>query len=155
MENEKIRGILPLFYLALGSIVLYLCISYIGSIAAYSISESYTHGLGTTNSFDTTGHWIGFTITLIVGILLILSYYGFIHSSKYPRFTGIVGCGVLMLGFSYYICYYASVYEESFVAVAPLLIAAKLGQVFLLIASIILFIATLIYWKKLGCTTGK
>lgn len=139
------------FYLALGSISLYLCISFIGSIASYLISESelYTHGLAAENSFDATVYWIGFIITLIAGTLLVLSYHGFIHSRKYPRFTGVVGCVVLILGFFYYVYYFITVYEEGFGSAAPILITSRLGQVSLSVTSVILLVLTLIYWKKL------
>ena len=151
MDDKKIMRRLPLFYLALGSISLYLCINFIGSIASYLISESelYTHGLATENSFDTTGYWIGFIITLIASILLILSYYGFTHQRKYPRFTGIVGCMMLIMTFFHCVYYSITVYEEYFGLVAPILLTSRLGQVSLSAASVILLVLTMIYWKKL------
>jgi hypothetical protein len=149
MDDNKIRRIIYSSYLALGSIALYLCVSYIGTICANYLAESSNKGIGPVDPFNATGYWIGFIISLIAGILLILSYRGFMHSRKYPRFTGIIGCVTLVLGFSYVVCKFISVYGGIYLEATAVSIAANLGGISLSIASVILLVITLIFWKKL------
>lgn len=152
MDNEKIVGMVSALYLALGSISLYLCISFIGFIAYYYLPfKTVTPGnTSVTYVFNLTGYELVIIITLVVGILLILSYHGFLHSRRYPRFTGIFGCGVLVTSFLYYAYDFIAVGREYLGVAPPSYIVAKVGQLSLGIASIILLVLTLIYWKKLA-----
>lgn len=83
---------------------------------------------------------IFFITSLIAGILLIISYYGFLHSKKY-QFTGIVGC----ISFIVYFVY-SSDYTLYIDFKHPLLYISITST---LIASIILLVLSLVFWRKL------
>lgn len=83
---------------------------------------------------------IFFIISLIAGILLIISYYGFLHFKKY-QFTGIVGC----ISFIVYFVY-SSDYTLYIDFKHPLMYISITST---MIATIILLMLSLVFWRKL------
>jgi len=83
---------------------------------------------------------IFFIISLIAGILLIISYYGFLHSKKY-QFTGIVGCISFVVYFIYSSDYTLYIDLEH-----PLRLISITST---MIATIILLVLSLVFWRKL------
>jgi len=123
---DKKRNIIQSFYLALGSIALFLAFRYFMA-----------------SSMDLFGYYVSYLIYSFLlfptSILLILTYHGFIYSKKYPKFTGIVG-GILLLIFCvYYILDNLGLEYLEY----------KIAEICLLIADIVLLISTIIFWKKL------
>ena len=127
------KKIIHAAYLALGSIALYISIGSFGS----------TIYVWTEYSGDLK-YVINFMLTLIAGMLLIVTYHGFLHAKMYSRFTGIGGC-IFLVG---YHGYNWMDFIES-MEISPVLIFTKIPWLSTLITSFILLIVTLIFWKKL------
>jgi len=127
-------------YLALGSIALYLSLSRLVNYiwASNRISSVFKDEL--------LSHTLpSFTFAFVAGILMILTYYGLLHLKKYPRYTGITGCFFFVLHDVNY--FFQSFDFRSFEMEYLIVLMPKLLT---MIASIILLILTLIYWKKLS-----
>ena len=152
MDNKKILRRISFFYLALGSITLYVSISYIGFIVYYYLPHNVSSSskTGITYVINIMGYWSTFVIMFMAGTLLVLSCYGFVNSKKYARFTGLLGCGTLTLTFLYSVYNFGIKWVEYFNFAPPIYIATKVGQASLGIASIVLLFLTLFFWKKLA-----
>ena len=122
-------------YLALGSIALYLSLSRL-------VNYIWTSNYISVMSKDEILSYIltSFIFAFVAGILMIMTYYGLLHLKKYPKYTGIIGCFFFVL---HDINYFFQQFEmEYLIMLTPKLLT--------MIASIILLILTLIYWKKLA-----
>ena len=137
---DKKLIIIQSFYLALGSISLYLFLDYLITLVYYSSFEWY-------DTYDVAPIQIYIILTLLAGIFLIFAYYGFLHQKKrlYPRFTGVVGCGLFFANLLYTI--YETVTGEYFVLGEQWLVI--LLPCILLVLSMIFLFATLICWERL------
>jgi len=122
-------------YLALGSIALYLSLTRLGwyMYVSKNISETLLDNL-------VTELLPSFIIALVAGILMIITYYGFLHSKKYPRYTGTVGC-------FFFVLYHSIAYIRNGAMQYPFI---NMSRILALIAGTILLILTLIFWKKLA-----
>lgn len=122
-------------YLALGSVALYLSLTHLGSYmwASKNISETLLAEV-------VTELLTSFIIALVAGILMIITYYGFLHSKKYPRYTGMGGC-------FFFVLYYSIDYIRHGEMQYPFL---NMSRLLALIVGIILLILTLLFWKKLS-----
>lgn len=122
-------------YLALGSIALYLSLS---RLVSYIWTSNYVSVIPKDEILSYT--LTSFIFSFVAGIFMIITYYGLLHLKKYPIYTGIVGCFFFIL---HDINYFFQQFEmEYLIVLTPKLLT--------MIASIILLILTLIYWKKLS-----
>ena len=125
-------------YLALGGIAIYVAI---GNIGGYALL-SQLYNLDVEKNIE---YLITITTTLVAGILLIITYHGFLHARTYPKLTGLSGCAILLI----YPIYW---YVDSINSVGSdyEFIYYNFSILSIMIASIILLILTLVYWKKLS-----
>lgn len=117
-------------YLALGSIALYLSLSL---LVGYIWNSNYL-------SVMQQDKLLSSIFAFVAGILMIITYYGLLNLKKYPKYTGIIGCFFFILHDVNYFFRYFKI--EYLIFLTPKLLT--------MIASVILLILTLIYWKKLS-----
>lgn len=128
-------------YLALGSIALYLSLTH---FSRYMWISNYISSVFKDEILSSI--LPSFTCVFVAGILMIITYYGLLNLKKYPKYTGIVGCFFFVLHDVYY--FFQNIesiereYLEYLIVLTPKLLT--------MIASVILLILTLIYWKKLS-----
>jgi uncharacterized membrane protein len=151
MDDKKILTIISSYYLAIGSIALFISFSCISFIIYYYLpyEPPNSNNISITYAFSFTTYWLTFMIMLIAGILLILSYHGFINHKNYSKSIGIFGCIILTLTFLYYIYYFGTNWSEYLQFASPSYITIKIGHVLLGLASVILLSLTTKFWKKL------
>jgi hypothetical protein len=87
-------------------------------------------------------------LSLLSGLLLVFAYYGFMFQKKslYPRFVGVIGCSIFLVYMAYDIY---DIRAAGFFQYGRDVILI-LSQSILLIIAIILLVATLFFWKRLG-----
>ena len=126
MLIDKKRMAIQSFYLALGSISAFLFLIYISNLFDYAFNEYM--------SYFPLKYFILSFLALPTTILLIITYHGFFHSKRYARFTGLVGCILLII--------FSILWTESYYI-------SNIVPIILLIFVIALLVLTLIYWRKL------
>jgi hypothetical protein len=132
--------IIKSFYLVLGSVSLYIFLNELKLFFIYS-------EFGWSNDFVQLTK-ISIVFSLISGVLLVFAYYGFIFQKRhfYPRFVGVFGCSIFLVYMAYEMYnmraggYFEWGRDASYI----------LPQFILLIISIILIVATMFFWKRLG-----
>ena len=129
-----IKKIIQSTYLALGSVAIYISFthlqSYVWIITQFSLK----------NSEIQIKLPLFFIISLTAGILLIICYYGFLHSKKY-QLSGIAGC----ISFIVYFAYSSDLTLYVIDLKHPYVYIANAST---MVASIILLVLSLVYWRK-------
>jgi len=141
LDKKKIT--LYSLYLVLGGIAFFIVSGYFQA-AIYYFHHLYNWDANVTRDifWEFMGLLVFFFVLLLAGVLLTITYLGFIYSKKYSRVTGIIGC-ILFISYSLYnIIYVANNTYSGFES------TIVIPYISLFILSIILLFLTLIYWKK-------